>query len=265
MKKMFLKNIFLILLCFCFAMLSACSSRPTNAAYLPHLQNQQAEKKSENQTDRQAVQGTVLQNSAGKTVNPAEAKIRPSLERQTVFLESRKPLNAYTGFIYQELIAPVSNALLENNFVVTSEREKADLVVLLDFGSEGIKKISKMICTPHYENVYYPDYSYYKSGFHSRYKYDYYVDLGSETIQTGTDCYPREYNVYPHTLKVSAYEHGENSGQLGMKLWEVELVYQSLHNEYRQNIKVLTSRLSRQLRDVTVWNNSVRIEFDNIR
>ncbi len=265
MKKMFLKNIFLILFCFCFAVLSACSSRPTNVAYLPHLQNQQAEKKSENQTDRQAVQGIGQKNYAGQTDNSAQTKARIAPSRQTVFLEPRKPLNEYTGFIYQELIAPVSNALLENNFTVTSDREKADLIVLLDFGSEGIKKISKMICTPHYENVYYPDYSYYRSGFHSNYEYDYYYDLGGETIQTGTDCYPKEYNVYPHTLKVSAYERGENSEQPGTKLWEVELVYQSLHNEYRQNIKTLTSRLSRQLRDVTVWNNSVRIEFDNIR
>lgn len=244
-KKHVFEKIVLIMFCICFAMLSACSSRPTNVAYLPHLQNQQAEKNhSENP-----------QNQAGKIA---------ARQQKTVYLETRKQLNEYTGFIYQELIAPVSNALLENNFVVTADKEKADLIVLLDFGSEGIKKISKMVCTPHYEELYYPDYSYYKSGFHSNYEYDYYFDLGGETIQTGTDCYPKEYTVYPHVLKVTAHEQ-DLKADLGAKLWEVELVYLSLNNEYRNNIRTLTSRLSKQLRDVTVWNNSVRVEFDNLR
>lgn len=257
MEKMICKKIFLFVLLLCIAALTACSSRPTNAAYLPHLQKQQAEQSVKNKAAGQSMQGAASKKSLGG--NPAEEKARLAAERRTVFLETRKPLNAYTGFIYQELLAPVSNALLENNFVVTADREKADIIVLLDFGSEGIKKISKMICTPHYEDLYYPDYG---LGYYSGYD-DFYA--GSRLVQTGTDCYPKEYSVYPHTLKVSAYANSGSFDLLGAKQWEVELIYQSLNNEYRNSIRELTSRLSRQLRDVTVWNNSVRIEFDNIR
>lgn len=255
-----MKKLFAVLFVFFLFVQSGCSSRPTPVAYLPHLQNQ------ESPQNKERTNPAVQPAEAARNVPVQNGAVRnASVQRKTVFIETQKPLTEYTAFIYNELLVPVSNAFTENNFIVTQNREQADLIAVLDFGSEGVRKISKTICTPHYEDFgFYPDYSYARSGFHSNYAYDYYFDYGSFPVQTGTDCYPKEYQVYPHTLKVTCYGGVHKAEGLGPRQWEVELVYQSLHNDYRSNVRTLSSKLSRQLRDVTVWNNAVRIEFDSI-
>lgn len=261
-----MKKLFFVLMVFFLAIQSGCSSRPTPVAYLPHMQNQSQKQNDGSSLSRSASAAAVQnQKNMGGTKQSGKPGLQNTVQRKRIYIETHKPLTEYTGFIYSELVMPVSNALTENNFAVTQNREQADLIAVLDFGSEGIRKITKTICTPHYEDIgIYPDYSYARSGSRSNYEYDYYFNYGSVPVQTGTDCYPKEYSVYPHTLKVTCYEGlHKNEGQ-GPLLWEVELVYQSQHNEYRANIKTLASRLSRQLRDVTVWNNKVRIEFDTI-
>lgn len=258
-----MKKLFFVLMVFFLAVQSGCSSRPTPVAYLPHMQSQ-SQKQSDGSLSASAA---AVQNQNGKGgINQSGQSVpQKQVQRKSIYIETHKPLTDYTGFIYSELVMPVSNALTENNFIVTQNREQAELIAVLDFGSEGIQKITKTICTPHYEDIgVYPDYWYGRRGFYSNYAYDYYFNYGSVPVQTGMDCYPKEYSVYPHTLKVTCYEGMHKAEGQGQLLWEVELVYQSQHNEYRTNIKTLASRLSRQLRDVTVWNNKVRIEFDTI-
>lgn len=171
--------------------------------------------------------------------------------RKTIFLEQKREASAYATMIYSELKMYIENALVENDFVVTNEKEQADYIGLVDFGSQGSKTITKTIYRPHYE--YYHDYPY-GAGSYDHYGTGMYAHTGSE-------YYTKKYQIYPHYLILTCQE--QKQGKTA-QAWEVEIIYNSIYDDFRVNIHDLIVPLAKNIREAMLWQNVVRCEFDNL-
>lgn len=188
---------------------------------------------------------------AGVLIEDNSSQKSAQQTRKTIFLEQKRESSAYATMIYSELKMYIENALAENDLMVTKNKEEADYIGLVDFGSQGSKTITKTIYRPHYE--YYHDYPYGASS------YDHYGT--GMYANTGSEYYTKKYQIYPHYLILTCYE--QKLGKTGMALG-VEIIYNSKYDDFRVNIHDLIVPLAKNIRDAMLWQNVVRCEFDNL-
>lgn len=171
--------------------------------------------------------------------------------RKTIFLEQQREVSDYATFVYTDLKPYIENALVENDLVVTNNKEQADFIGLVDFGTQGAKTIIKNIYRPHYE--YYHDYPYGSD------MYDHY-GTGMYT-NTGSEYYTKKYQVYSHFLILTCNEQKQGKSAMA---WEVEIIYNSKYDDFRVNIKDLIEPLAKNIKQAMMWQNVVAYEFDNL-
>ena len=167
--------------------------------------------------------------------------------RKTVFLEQKREASDYTTFVFTETRPYIENALVENNLIVTKNKEQADVIAFVDFGTGSGKTVTKTFTRPNYE--YFPDY-----GFD-----DYYGP--SRYVYTGTETYTKTYQVYPQYLTITCCE--QKLGKIA-QAWEVEIVYNSKYDDFRVNIKDLIEPLSIKMKEAISFQNVVFYEYDKL-
>lgn len=169
--------------------------------------------------------------------------------RKTIFLEQKREISDYTTFVFSYLRSYIENALVENDLMVTKNKEQADFIGLVDFGTRAGKTVVKTFYRPHYE--YYPDYPY-DSDLYGHY-------AAGRYINTGTESYTKEYQIFPQYLIVSCHEQKQ-----GKEAWEVEIVYNSKYDDFRVNIKDLIEPLSKKIREAIALQHAVLYEYDKL-
>lgn len=169
--------------------------------------------------------------------------------RKTIFLEQKREASDYTTFVFSEMRPYIENSLVENNLIVTKNKEQADFIGFVDFGTGSGRTVTKTFTRPHYE--YFPEYPY---GFD-----DYYGP--GRYVNTGTETYTKTYTAYPQYLRISCYE--QKSGKTA-EAWEVEIVYNSIYDDFRVNIKNLIEPLSEKMREAIAFQNVVSYEYDKL-
>lgn len=172
-------------------------------------------------------------------------------KRKTIFLEQKREVSDYTAFVFSDLRSYVENALVENDLIVTKNKEQADFIGFVDFGTRAGKTVVKTFYRPHYE--YFPDYPY---------DADLYGHYGTgRYVNTGTETYTKQYQVYPQYLIVTCCE--QKQGKTA-QAWEVQIVYNSKYDDFRVNIKDLIEPLSKKIREAIFLQNVVSCEFDTL-
>lgn len=171
--------------------------------------------------------------------------------RKTIFLEQKREVSDYTTFVFSDLRSYVENALVENDLIVTKNKEQADFIGYVDFGTRAGKTVTKTFYRPHYE--YLPDYPY---------DSDLYGYYGSARyVNTGTESYTKQYRVYPQYLIVTCNEQKQGKSALA---WEVQIVYNSKYDDFRVNIKNLIEPLSKNIREAISLQTVISYEFDKL-
>lgn len=170
--------------------------------------------------------------------------------RKTIFLEQKREASDYTEFVFTEMRPYIENALVENDLIVTKNKEQADFIGFVDFGTEEGRAVTKTFTRPHYE--YFPDYPY---------GYDDYGYGAGRYVNTGTETYTKTYTVYPQHLLITCCE--QKLGKTA-EAWEVEIVYNSKYDDFRVNIKNLIDPLSEKIKEAISFQNVVSYEYDKL-
>lgn len=170
--------------------------------------------------------------------------------RKTIFLEQKREASDYTAFVFTEMSPYIENALVENDLIVIQNKEQADLIGLVDFGTGAGRTVTKTFTRPHYE--YLPDYPY---------GYDYYAYGTGRYVNTGTETYTKTYEVYPQYLIITCCE--QKLGKTA-QAWEVKIVYNSKYDDFRVNIKDLIDPLSKKMKEAISLQNVVFYEYDKL-
>lgn len=171
--------------------------------------------------------------------------------RKTIFLEQKREVSEYAAFVFSDLRSYVENALVENDLIVTKNKEQADFIGYVDFGTGSGKTVTKTFYRPHYE--YLPDYPYHSD------LYGYYGS--ARYVNTGTESYTKQYRVYPQYLIVTCNEQKQGKSAL---VWEVQIVYNSKYDDFRVNIKNLIEPLSKNIREAISLQSVISCEFDKL-
>lgn len=171
--------------------------------------------------------------------------------RKTVFVEQKRAPSQYANLVFSDMKPYIENALVENDFIITKDKEHADFICLVDFGSLDSKKVTKTIYVPHYS--YNHDYPYgYES--HKHWGTDAYAASHGE-------YYTKTYVVYPHILKLTCNEHKQGKSALA---WETEIVYNSKHDDFRVNIQSVIEPLSKHIAKAKERQTLIHYEFDTL-
>lgn len=171
--------------------------------------------------------------------------------RKTIFLEQKREVSDYTAFVFSDLRSYIENALVENDLIVTKNKEQADFIGLVDFGTRAGKTVTKTYYRPHYE--YLTDYPYDSD------MYGYYG--AGRYVNTGTETYTKTFEVFPQYLIVTCNEQKQGKSA---QAWEVQIVYNSKYDDFRVNIKDLIDPLSKKIREAIFLQNVVSYEFDKL-
>lgn len=172
--------------------------------------------------------------------------------RKTVFVEQKREPSEYANLVFSDMKPYIENALVENDLIVTNDKEQADFICFVDFGSLAGKVVTKTIYRPHY--AYQHDYPY---------GYGTYEHWGTGAYAvSGADYYTKKYQVYPHVLKLTCNEQKLNKNSLA---WETEIVFNSTHDDFRVNIQSLIEPLSKNIAKAKERQTLVHYEFDNLK
>lgn len=170
--------------------------------------------------------------------------------RKTVFLEQKREASEYANLIFSDLKPYIENSLVENDFIVTANKEQADFICFVDFGSLDSKVVTKTFYRPHYS--YQHDYP---GGYGS------YEHWGTGAyVESDADCYTKTFRVYPHFLKLTCSEQKLNKSALA---WETEIIFNSKYDDFRVNIQSLIEPLAKNIAKAMEWQTIARYEFND--
>lgn len=174
------------------------------------------------------------------------------ITRKTVFVEQKREASPYANLVFSDLTPYIENALVENNLTITKNKEHADFICFVDFGTLDSKTVTKIIHRPHYSYAH--DYPY---GYGS---YEHW-GTGAYSV-SGADYYTKKYTVYPHVLKLTCDEQKQGKTAL---VWETEIIYNSLKDDFRANIQSLIDPLSKHVTKAMQRQTLVHYEYDTLK